>query len=87
MVERLDSGIALVGHFFMKTRMRIILERNRSLVECCILPVLMYGSESWMLNSTLLSTLESFQAELGKRILKLPKFTSNNILKKFTLFD
>ena len=52
---------------------------SRSLVECCILPVLMYGSESWMLNSTLLSTLESFQAELGKRILKLPKFTSNNI--------
>ena len=30
---------------------------SRSLVECCILPVLMYGSESWILNSTLLSIL------------------------------
>ena len=42
---------------------------SRSLIECCIIPVLMYGSESWVLNSTLLSKLESFQAELGKRIL------------------
>ena len=39
----------------------------------------MYGSESWILNSTLLVKLESFQAELGKRILKLPKYTSNTI--------
>ena len=52
---------------------------SRSLIECCIIPVLMYGSESWVLNSTLLSKLESFQAELGKRILKLPKHTSNTI--------
>lgn len=52
---------------------------SRSIVECCVLPVLMYGSESWVLNSTLLSSLESFQSELGKRILKLPKHTSNSI--------
>ena len=52
---------------------------SRSLIECCIIPVLMYGSESWVLNSTLLSKLESFQAELGKRILKLPNYTSNTI--------
>ena len=44
-----------------------------SIVESCILPVLMYGSESWVLNTTLLLTLESFQAEVGKRILRLPK--------------
>ena len=48
-------------------------------MESCILLVLMYGSESWVLNTTLLLTLESFQAEVGKRILRLPKFTSNNI--------
>ena len=36
-------------------------------------------SESWVLNSTLLLKLESFQAELGKRILRLPKHTSNTI--------
>ena len=35
-------------------------------------PHVRHGSESWVLNSTLLSKLESFQAELGKQILKLP---------------
>ena len=52
---------------------------SRSQIEYCIIPVLMYGSESWVLNSTLLSKFKSFQAELGKRILKLPKHTSNTI--------
>ena len=37
----------------------------------------MYGSESWTLNKTLLNKLESFQAEVGKHILQLPKSTSN----------
>ena len=32
-----------------------------------------------MLNYSLLEALESFQAELGRRVLKLPKFTSNTI--------
>ena len=39
----------------------------------------MYGSESWTLNKTLLSKLESFQAEVGKCILQLPKSTLNTI--------
>ena len=52
---------------------------SRSIVESCVLPVLMYGSESWILNASLLQALESFQAELGKRILILSKFTANNI--------
>ena len=39
---------------------------SRSLVETCVMPVLMYGSESWCLNASLLSKLESFQAEVGK---------------------
>ena len=52
---------------------------SRSLVESCIISVLMYGSESWVVNVTLLKRLESFQAEIGKRILRLPKYTSNNI--------
>ena len=39
----------------------------------------MYGSESWVLNVTLLKRLESFQAEIGKRILQLPKYTSNSV--------
>ena len=32
-----------------------------------------------MLNLTILSKLESFQSELGKRILQLSKHTSNNV--------
>ena len=52
---------------------------SRSLIESCVIPVLMYGSESWTLSKTLLNKLESFQAEVGKRILQLPKSTSNTI--------
>ena len=52
---------------------------SRSLAASCIFPVLMYGSESWTPNKTLLTKLESFQAEVDKRILQLPKFTSNTI--------
>ncbi len=49
----------------------------KSIIECCVMPVLMYCSESWILNSTLLSRLESFQADLGKRILRLHSSSSN----------
>ena len=52
---------------------------SRSLIESCVMPVLIYGSEFWHLNTTLLSRLESFQAELGKRILRLPRTTANSI--------
>ena len=52
---------------------------SRSIVESCVLPVLLYGSENWVLNRSLLQALESFQAELGRRVLKLPKFSSNSV--------
>ena len=44
-------------------------------------PMLMYGSDlgTWFLNVSLLLKLESFQTEIGKRILKLPRFTANNV--------
>ena len=51
----------------------------RSIVESYILPVLLYGSENWGLNCSLLQALESFQAELGRCVLKLPKFSSNTV--------
>ena len=41
-----------------------------------MVPILLYGSENWLLNEGLLTKLEAFQAELGRRILKLSKFHS-----------
>ena len=38
--------------------------------------ILVYGAENWLL----VATLESFQAELGKRILTLSKFAANEAL-------
>ena len=52
---------------------------SSSIVESCILPVLLYGSENWVLNRSLIEALESFQAELGRCVLKLPKFSSNTV--------
>ena len=52
---------------------------SRSIVESYILPVLLYGFENWVLNRSLIEALESFQAELGRRVLKLPKFSSNTV--------
>ena len=53
---------------------------SRSIIETCVIPVLLYGAESWILNISLLKKLESFQAEIGKRILRLPKSTANNVV-------
>ena len=52
---------------------------SRSIVESCVMPILMYGTETWSLNTSLLLKLESFQAEIGKGVLKLPRFTANNV--------
>ena len=45
---------------------------SRSIIECCVLPTLLYGAESWILNTTLLIKLESFQAEIGKKSFDYP---------------
>ena len=41
-----------------------------SVLETCVMPVLLYGSENWILMDSLMEKLEGFQAELAKRILK-----------------
>ena len=53
---------------------------SRSLVESCVFPVLMYGAEAWSITASLLLKLESFQSEIGKKILRLPRFTANLVL-------
>ena len=50
---------------------------SRSIIECCVFPCLLSGAEAWILNDTLIRQLESFQAELAKRILRPPRRTSN----------
>ena len=39
--------------------------------------ILLYGSENWIMTELLMKTLESFQGELAKRILKWPQHHSN----------
>ena len=48
-----------------------------SIVETCILPILLYGVENWVLSPEAIRMLENFQGEMAKRILQLPKWYSN----------
>ena len=41
------------------------------------MPILMYGSENWILTERLIDKLEVFQGELVKMVLKWPKHHSN----------
>ena len=49
----------------------------RSVLETCVMPVLLYGCENWIVTDGLVEKLEKFQAELAKRILKWPRHFSN----------
>lgn len=48
-----------------------------SLFNTFVMPILFYGCEVWFLNDPLMCLLDKFQAEVGKRILKLPRFHTN----------
>ena len=50
---------------------------SRSVLETCVMPVLLYGCENWIMTEALWEKLEAFQGELVKRILKWPKHHSN----------
>ena len=53
---------------------------SSSIFETCVIHTLLYGCETWILDSGCLKALESFQCEIGRRILRLPKFYSNNAI-------
>ena len=55
---------------------RLIPLTARDLCETCVFPVLLFGCENWILNNQLVEKLESFQSQLGKRILRLSKTTN-----------
>ena len=48
-----------------------------SVIETCVMPVLLFGCESWYLTDTTLDDLERFQCNIGRRILQLSHFHSN----------
>ena len=41
---------------------------SSSVIECCVMPILMYGSENWVFTEALIDKLEAFQGELVKRV-------------------
>ena len=49
---------------------------GRSIYETCVIPVLLFGCENWVLTDSMLHQLESFQGEIGRRILKLTRHHS-----------
>ena len=46
---------------------------SRTIFDVCVIPILLYGSENWILTTPLLDRLEAFQGEIGRRILKLSR--------------
>ena len=54
---------------------------SRSIFETCIVPILLYGCETWLLNAMTIKMLECFQCEIGRRILHLPKHHSNKVVR------
>ena len=52
-----------------------------SVFESCVLPILLYGCETWLLDSSTIQLLECFQLEIGRRILKLPKWFSGTVIR------
>ena len=54
---------------------------GRSIFETCIIPTLLYGCDTWLLDSTTVKLLENFQCEIGRRILHLPKYHSKKMVR------
>ena len=52
---------------------------SRSILDACVMPILLYGCENWLVTHALIEKVESFQAELAKRVhvLKWPKHHSD----------
>ena len=54
---------------------------SSSIFITCILPILLYGCETWILDSSTIARLERFQNEIGRRILQLPKHFSGTTVR------
>ena len=60
---------------------RLNLLSGRSILEACIIPTLLYGCETWLLEISTIKKLDSFQSEIGRRILCLPKYHSERVVR------
>ena len=50
---------------------------SKSIINTCVMPVLLFSSENWILTEALLHKLEAFLGELAKKALKWPRHLSN----------
>ena len=60
----------MVAWVFSRGYFRLLLS-GRSVVDTCILPVLLYGVENWCLSLISIQLLNSFLGELSKKLLKV----------------
>ena len=55
---------------------------SSNIFETCVLPVLLYGFETWLLDFHVFKLLRSFNARyVGRRILKLSKYHANDVIR------
>ena len=54
---------------------------SSNILETCVLSVLLYGCETWLLDASCIQALERFQCEIGRRILNLYKFHANEAVR------
>ena len=52
---------------------------SSSIVQSCVLPILLYGVQNCVLSSESIKRLECFQGEVAKRILQLLQWYSNEV--------
>ena len=50
---------------------------TKSIIETRVMPILLFGSENWIVSKTILDQLESFLGELAKRALRWSRHFSN----------
>ena len=60
---------------------------SQSVMRWCMMPILLYGSRNCVVSEELLRRLESFQWEMGKRILGMQKIASNTAVGTFFLYE
>ena len=54
---------------------------GHSIFETCIVPILLYDCKAWLLDSSTIKVLESFQCDIGRRILRPPKHHSKTVVR------